>query len=158
MTSMESAGGRLRSLWIRVRASARRLHPAMRRRPQEPDSQETDTLDCWLAGNPIRVREMSDWERLRQWSRQRPAAARVVAASAFATILVAAVSTALLFSVSAARQQTERALTSLEQTHARAQLELRATETLVRQHERDHQRATEACQTALSKLTTEKVI
>lgn len=115
-------------------------------------SQEKGPLDSWLAGKPIRVREVSDWERLRRWSRQRPVAARVVAASGFATLLVAAISTVMLFEVSMERRQTERALTLLEQEHARAQLKLQATETLVRQHERDTQRATEACQTTLAKL------
>lgn len=105
-----------------------------------------------MAGKPIRVREMSDWERLRHWSRQRPVAARVVAASGFATILVAVVSTVMLFGLSVARQQTERALALLQEEHAKTQLNLQAAETRVRQHERESHQATEACQTTLAKL------
>ena len=116
------------------------------------DPNEKDGLDCWLAGNPIRARELSDWERLRQWSRQRPVTARVAATSGFATILVAIVSTALLIAATTARRHTELALTELQQKHATTLLELQSTEKLVRHHKQESQQAAKTCQTTLAKL------
>lgn len=115
-------------------------------------SQPADPLDCWLAGAPIRPRQASDWERLREWSRQRPLAARLVAASALATLLVAVVSTVMLCGVSAVHRQTEHALTLVQQQYTRTQLKLQESERLVREHKRETHRATEACQRTLAKL------
>ncbi len=119
---------------------------------EERPSRQVDPLDCWLAGEPIRPREVSDWDQLRHWSRQRPLTSGVVAASGFATLLVAVVSTVMFFGVFGARQQTEHALTLLERQHAGIQDKLRTSEKLVGEQKRETRRATEACRTALSKL------
>jgi WD40 repeat protein len=43
-----------------------------------------DDLERWLAGEPIRARQSSAWERARKWVRRRPAAAALVAVSVLA--------------------------------------------------------------------------
>ncbi len=111
-----------------------------------------DPLDCWLAGDPIRPRQTSDWERVRQWSRQRPIMSRVIAATGFATLLVATVSTVMLLSTSVARKQTERSLALLERQHTQTQLRLQAAEKLIRARERETHRAAGACQEVLARL------
>ncbi len=121
--------------------------------PAEPQtSRQENPLDCWLAGDPIRARKVSDWQRFRQWSRQRPVRARVVATLGLATLLVALSSTVMLFGESMARRQTERALGLLEQDQGRTQRRLQTAEKLVRQHQGETHRAAEACQTTLGKL------
>ena len=57
-----------------------------------------DDLRRWLGGEPIRARPQSSLERLRGWTRRRPAAAALVAVSLLAAVLLVAV-----FSVSYAR-------------------------------------------------------
>jgi serine/threonine protein kinase len=59
-----------------------------------------EDLRRWLAGEPIKARPQTSWERLLGWTRRRPAAAALVAVSVLASILLAS-----LFSVSYARIQ-----------------------------------------------------
>ncbi|MHB8899373.1 MAG: hypothetical protein ACYC6Y_11550 [Thermoguttaceae bacterium] len=113
---------------------------------------QQDPLDCWLAGDPIHPRQVSDWQRLRQWSRQRPVMARVIASTGLVTLLVAVASTVMLLGSWLARQEAQRSLYLLQQQYARTQLRLDEAEKLVRAQQRETHRATGACQELLAKL------
>ena len=65
-----------------------------------------EDLRRWLAGEPIKARPQTAWERLSGWTRRRPAVAALVAVSLLAAILLAS-----LFSVSYVRIARERSHT-----------------------------------------------
>src|SRR5205823_1812579 len=45
-----------------------------------------DDLDRWLAGEPVKARRASQWERVRKWVRRRPAFAAFWGMTALATV------------------------------------------------------------------------
>jgi WD40 repeat protein len=90
-----------------------------------------DDLERWLAGEPISARASTRWERLRKYTRRKPAAAALIAVSGLAGVLlvtVLAVAVALIARKQAETDQALRAerLTSYLQRVGRAQGEWQA--------------------------------
>jgi serine/threonine-protein kinase len=75
-----------------------------------------EDLERFLAGEPIRARPVSTWERALKWARRRPAAAALVAVSGTALVVVAT-----LIVVSNTRLREQRNLAEAKRAEASAQ-------------------------------------
>jgi WD40 repeat protein len=71
-------------------------------------------LDRWLAGEPVRARRSSAWERAVKWARRRPAVAALLAVSALASLLVVAALVHSNIRISGEQRQTREALDALQ--------------------------------------------
>jgi WD40 repeat protein len=72
-------------------------------------------LERWLAGEPIRARRSSAWERAVKWARRRPAVAALLAVSALACLVVVAALVHGNVRIAGEQRQTQEALDALRE-------------------------------------------
>jgi WD40 repeat protein len=85
-------------------------------------------LERWLAGEPIRARRSSAWERAVKWARRRPAAAALVAVSALAVILVVVALAISYARIAQEHQVTQQTLEALQEEQTKTQQALAGQE------------------------------
>jgi WD40 repeat protein len=78
-------------------------------------------LERWLAGEPIRARRSSAWERALKWAKRRPAAAALVGVSAVAIILVVVALAISYARIAQEHQVTQQTLAALREEQEKTQ-------------------------------------
>ena len=78
--------------------------------PDTDESQETDELDRWLSGDPIKAEPLNDWQQFRRWAAKRPRLAGLISCLAVVVTLTALFSTIHCGHTMARLSRTDRQL------------------------------------------------
>jgi WD40 repeat protein/tRNA A-37 threonylcarbamoyl transferase component Bud32 len=87
-----------------------------------------DDLERWLAGEPIRARRSTRWERIWKWARRRPAAAALLVVSSLASVLLVVGLVIVNVRIAQENERTQEALQALRIEEQKTRAEQQKTQ------------------------------